>query len=173
MAIAPITTVTIGGTDITTNPDGTVTTKKNKKTVNAGKQRELLTEYAKAQKFKIKCHGLKPNTIHLFTFGGTDYTYACKQTHGLGGTRKLGAGLCSGQHGRLYLHFFFPKVIDVLDVTDIVEFEQAKAFATSPMVAQVASADGSSMASFTVTSSVKKGLEKWFDTWIVATGEDV
>jgi hypothetical protein len=169
--MAASTTVTIGPVDITTNPDGTVTTTKKKKTINAGKQRELLTEYAKAQRFKIKCHGLKPSTVHLFTFGGTDYTYACKQTHGLGGAKKLGAGLCSGKEGRLYFHFYFPKVIDVLDVTDVVQFEQAKAFATSPMVALVSSADGSSQASFTVTSSVKKGLEKWFDTWTVSTGE--
>jgi hypothetical protein len=165
------TTVTIGGTDITANPDGTVTTSKKKKTINAGKQRELLTEYAKAQKFKIKCHGLKPNTVHFFTFGGVDFTAACQQTHGLGMTRKLGAGLCSGQYGRLNFHYYHAKVIDVLDVTDVITFEQAKAFATSPMVAQVSSADGSSVASFTVDSSVKKGLEKWFDTWTVSTGE--
>lgn len=167
------TTVQIGGVNITANPDGSLTTSKQKGIINAGTQRELLSEVALAHKYKIKCHGLKPLTAHFFTFGGVDFTAFCRQSSG-GGPRevgkKLGAGLSSGPNGILKFEYHHHKVIDVLDVTDLIQWEQAKAFATSAKVAMVSSADGASTASFTMDSNVKKGLEKWFDTWVNVGG---
>jgi len=157
-----MTTVTIGNTSITITQTGLVTTNKVNK-VTASK--DVLTEVAKAQKFKVHCTGLKPLTAHTFTFGGVDFTNKCKQKG-----KKLGAGLTTGKNGDIKFKYHHAKTFDTIDVTDVVAWEQAKNMAAAFEVAEVQSIDGTSYAEFVVNSSIKKALVKWFAAWINANG---
>jgi hypothetical protein len=154
-------TVVIGNTAVTITSTGTVSTAKTK--VKASK--DVLTETAKAQKFKIHCTGLKPLTRHFFSFGGTDFTAACKQKG-----KKLGSGLTTDSSGNIKFKYHHAKTFDTLDVTNVVTWEQAKNMAAAFEVAELQSADGTSYAQFVVNSAINKALVKWFATWINSEG---
>src|ERR1019366_5627093 len=119
-----------------------------------------LVEVGLDQTFLITCQGLKPNTVHNFSFGGVDVTSVCRQ---LG--KKLGVGLQTNKYGQIQFHYHHKKALQTLVVTTLVAYEQAKSMLTSYKLAQLTSVDGSSYAEFTINSSLVQCLGSWGHIW--------
>lgn len=152
-------TYQIGQTKITVNPDSSIVSSPANPTQKQSQQAKL-TEIGLDQAFRFQCRGLKPLTKHSFIWSGVVLDTSCKQAG-----KKYGAGLTSDNNGSLNFVFHWAAIIQTIIVNDVVAWERAKSMFISATQAQVTSADGTSVAQFTVQSTLIKCLGDWFHLW--------
>lgn len=166
------TIITIGGTTLNYGPDGSLTTAAANNTTTLIQTLSNLSEVACDQVFIGSAHGLKPNTLHKFYFGGVDYSAACHPT--LPFCAKIGGGLVTDSNGRMSFNFFFLRPFQTINVTEIVNWEQCKSMFTGTVTCVVSSADQSSYAEFTLTSSLQQCAVDWYRVMQCSTsGQDL
>lgn len=100
---------------------------------------------ADAQAFSIVVSGLKPNTIHTFTFDNADNSSKCKQ-----GGKNLGDPLISGSDGTLAFQYFYDAGITEASSDFTQQAKLVAAMTTGIKTFTIKSSDSASIATGTI-----------------------